>query len=71
MGRSHHVWKQPELLPWLERNALAAVARVDAGDPDVEEFKSKRKTRRDSLPPIFFSPILKYRKVTRFLLSPL
>jgi hypothetical protein len=30
VGRSHHLWKDPNLLPWLERNAHQVLARVDA-----------------------------------------
>ena len=50
VGRSFHLWKQPELLPWLERNAHAVLARVDAGDAVIAEAASKRKTRYQGAP---------------------
>ena len=51
VGRSHHVWKHPELLPWLERNADEVIRRVDSGkDILVEEFAGKRKTRYQGVP---------------------
>uniref|UniRef100_A0A8D8W1L3 Transcription factor 25 n=1 Tax=Cacopsylla melanoneura TaxID=428564 RepID=A0A8D8W1L3_9HEMI len=40
--RSYHVWKESELLPWLERNVLLVLDQVDKGLPCVEEAKQKR-----------------------------
>ncbi|KAI5701460.1 hypothetical protein M8J75_009781 [Diaphorina citri] len=40
--RSYHVWKESELLPWLERNVLLVLDQVDKGAPCVEEAKQKR-----------------------------
>ena len=43
VGHSHHLWKTPELLPWLERNATIVVDRVDTGsDPEVKEWTAMR-----------------------------
>jgi len=41
VGRSFHLWKQPELLPWLEENARESLKRVEA-------------KVRDRLPLIYF-----------------
>ncbi len=43
MGRSFHIWKDPALLPWLERNARAALERVDRGDAWVAKYAQRRK----------------------------
>lgn len=40
--RSYHVWKESELMPWLERNVLSVLDQVDKGAPCVEEAKQKR-----------------------------
>ena len=44
-ARSYHCWKEPELLPWLERNVRRVVARVQAGDARAEESRAARRTR--------------------------
>ena len=43
--RCYHCWKEPELLPWLERNVSAVVTRVNNNDPRVAESKNERSTR--------------------------
>lgn len=48
VSRSHHLWKQPELLPWLERCAHAALARK--GSPRALEAAEQRKTRYQGAP---------------------
>ncbi|KAL1456324.1 hypothetical protein WDU94_001063 [Cyamophila willieti] len=40
--RSYHVWKESELLPWLESNVLLVLDQVDKGLPCIEEAKQKR-----------------------------
>lgn len=40
--RSYHVWKDPELLPWLEANVNRVLDRVDADDPLVAEMAAHR-----------------------------
>ncbi len=50
VGRSYHVWKLPELLPWLERNCKAVLERVDAKEPAVADAAAKRKTRYQGVP---------------------
>ena len=39
VGRSYHLWKDPNLLPWLERNVHQVIARVDTSG---ESLKSQR-----------------------------
>ena len=45
VGRSYHVWKVPEILPWLERNCRVVLDRVDGGDAAVKLAAEKRKLR--------------------------
>lgn len=50
VARCYHVWKESELLPWLERNVHRVLDRVDANDPYVKECETKRTKRYPSLP---------------------
>nr|CAG4652081.1 EOG090X0BCY [Triops cancriformis] len=50
VGRSYHVWKEPDLLPWLEQNAHAVLERVDDKDPHVVDCEEKRKKRYQGMP---------------------
>lgn len=43
--RSKIVWRDEEVLPWLERNVNAVLDRVDAKDEIVQEYQSKREQR--------------------------
>ena len=43
--RNFHCWKEPELLPWLERNVRRVVERVGRGDPRVSESRAERSSR--------------------------
>lgn len=49
--RAWPVWKEANLLPWLERNTHAVLARVDAGDPLVAECDAHRRRRYQGTPP--------------------
>lgn len=51
VARAWPVWKEAELLPWLERNTHAVLARVDAGDPLVAECDGHRRRRYQGTPP--------------------
>ncbi|XP_050521328.1 transcription factor 25 [Daktulosphaira vitifoliae] len=42
--RSYHVWKEVQLLPWLERNVQIVLDRVDAKDPLVKTMENLRST---------------------------
>lgn len=54
--RSKLLWRDPDLLPWLERNVNLALDKVDAGDPQIEEFAQKRQQRYINPP----RPILRH-----------
>lgn len=43
--RSKLVWRDTEILPWLERNVTAVLDRVDAKDDIVAEYTAKRNQR--------------------------
>ena len=43
--RSHHIWKDPVLLPWLERNVNAVLDTVAANSEFVKDCATKRKSR--------------------------
>lgn len=49
--QSYHVWKEPELLPWLQKNAHAVLDRVSANDPVIAEAERKRGIRYVGTPP--------------------
>lgn len=40
--RSYHVWKDPDLLPWLEANVHRVLDRVDANDPLTADMAAHR-----------------------------
>jgi hypothetical protein len=48
--RNHSVWKVPEVLLWLERNARIVCERVDNKDPLVDEYKTCRMRRYRGTP---------------------
>lgn len=45
VARATAVWKDSEILPWFERNVNAVLDRVDAKDPIVAEYSTKRTQR--------------------------
>lgn len=48
--RTFHCWKEPEILPWLERNVKIVLSRIQSGDTRVEESVMERSTRYQGLP---------------------
>lgn len=54
--RSKLIWRDPELLPWLERNVSRVLDMVDGKDEIVREFETKRKQRYQNPP----RPILRH-----------
>ncbi|GLH05192.1 Transcription factor 25 [Gryllus bimaculatus] len=48
--RTYHEWKNPKILPWLEKNVHAVLKRVDSGDPFVKECAEKRSKRYPASP---------------------
>ncbi|XP_045462875.1 transcription factor 25 [Harmonia axyridis] len=45
INRSFHIWKDSDLLPWLEKNVLEVLDRVDAKEKYIEECEEKRSKR--------------------------
>ena len=43
-NRVHHIWKQPEVMKWLERATKRAIERVNSKDLSVEKSVHNRKT---------------------------
>ena len=51
VGRSYHIWKDPDLLPWLEKNVALVIERVDSDADDfVHDCEEKRKIRYQGTP---------------------
>ncbi|KAL3195416.1 hypothetical protein MRX96_015877 [Rhipicephalus microplus] len=50
VGRNYVLWKEPEVLAWLERNVRAVLKRVDQGDPLVASSAEKRAKRYQGAP---------------------
>lgn len=42
IARCYHVWKESELLPWLERNVHSVLDRFDSGDSLIKDCEQKR-----------------------------
>ncbi|ALC43377.1 CG7927 [Drosophila busckii] len=55
--RAKIVWRQNDVLSWLERNVNAVLDRIDAKDPIVQDCKDKRILRYGGTPP---RPILRH-----------
>nr|SVE75321.1 EOG090X0BCY [Daphnia dolichocephala] len=58
VGRSFHLWKDAELLPWLERNANSCLNEVDRQPLIAQEFEEKRKKRYQGTPRNIYRHIL-------------
>lgn len=41
VNRNYHIWKDADLLPWLEKNVHEVLDRVDRKDPAVEDCREK------------------------------
>jgi len=50
--RSYHIWKEVQLLPWLERNVQIVLDRVDAEDPLVINMEIMRTTLYSAKTPL-------------------
>lgn len=48
--RTFHCWKEPEVLPWLERGVTAVLGRLAAGDRRALASKEERGVRYQGLP---------------------
>lgn len=45
VNRNYHIWKDADLLPWLEKNVHEVLDRVDRKDPAVDDCREKRLRR--------------------------
>uniref|UniRef100_A0A336KKI3 CSON009574 protein n=1 Tax=Culicoides sonorensis TaxID=179676 RepID=A0A336KKI3_CULSO len=54
--RCKMVWKDPDILPWLERNVNTVLDLVDSDDPIVKDYEQKRNSRYITPP----RPILRH-----------
>lgn len=52
VNRSFHIWKDSDLLPWLEKNVQEVLDRVDAKDGFIQECEEKRSKRYQGPLPI-------------------
>ncbi|XP_057655080.1 transcription factor 25 [Diorhabda carinulata] len=51
VNRSYHIWKDSDLIPWLEKNVHETLDRVEKNDPIINEYDLKRmKSFHGSLP---------------------
>jgi len=58
IGRSFHTWKDPDLLPWLERNAHSCMDDMDADACVTSDYDEKRKVRYQGTPRNVFRHII-------------
>lgn len=45
VSRSYHIWKESDLLPWLEKNVHEVLDRVDRSNHIVQDYENKRSKR--------------------------
>lgn len=50
--RCHHIWKNSELLPWLEKNVHEVLNMVEEKCPEIEDSQTKRMTWFQSSLPV-------------------
>jgi len=58
VGRSYHLWKDVELLPWLERNANKCLDDMERDPTIATGCEEKRKTRYQGTPRNIYRHIL-------------
>lgn len=58
VGRCCHLWKEPEVVTWLELNVKTTLDRVDKKDPLIERYVEKRKSRYQGMPKNIYRHIL-------------
>jgi len=49
-GRAHHLWRDPAILPWLEKNVHAVLDLVDSNATIIKEAAEKRQIRYQGTP---------------------
>lgn len=50
--RSYHIWKEVQLLPWLERNVQIVLDRVKDNDPLILSMENLRVNLYSAKPPL-------------------
>ncbi|XP_031570361.1 transcription factor 25-like isoform X2 [Actinia tenebrosa] len=58
VGRTHHVWKDPQVIDWLVGNARKVLQRVDTKDPYVQDCARKRAIRYRGTPRSIYRHII-------------
>nr|CAG4648156.1 EOG090X0BCY [Moina brachiata]SVE93198.1 EOG090X0BCY [Moina brachiata] len=58
VGRSYHIWKDAELLPWLERNANKCLDDITRNPSTTADYEEKRKKRYQGTPRNIYRHIL-------------
>lgn len=58
VGRCCHLWKEPEVVSWLEANVNVSLERVENKDPFIEFSAEKRKKRYQGMPRNIYRHIL-------------
>lgn len=53
VSRSKTIWRDADILPWLERNVNIVLDRVDEKDPIVNEYQTKRAQRYNKIKKMF------------------
>jgi hypothetical protein len=56
--RSYSVWKEPEVLTWLEANCRVAVTRANQKDPLISEHRERAAKRYTGVPRNIYRHIL-------------
>nr|CAG4643427.1 EOG090X0BCY [Ilyocryptus agilis] len=58
VGRSFHIWKDADLLPWLERNANSCLEEIDRNRSITLDYEEKRRKRYQGTPRNIYRHIL-------------
>lgn len=58
VGRSYHIWKDAELLPWLERIANKCLDDIARNSSMTADYEEKRKKRYQGTPRNIYRHIL-------------
>jgi len=58
VGRCYHLWKEPEVISWLENNVAKVLQCVDSQDPIVQQCEEKRQIRYKGTPRAIYRHII-------------
>uniref|UniRef100_T1IJ29 Transcription factor 25 n=1 Tax=Strigamia maritima TaxID=126957 RepID=T1IJ29_STRMM len=58
VGRCYHLWKEVEVMTWLENNVNEVIKTVDAKNPIVEQYEEKRQVRYKGTPRAIYRHII-------------